>query len=193
MKGGERKMSKNSKGLFLIGLALAILSLLVLSVSCIESPFATDEEEDTPPTTEFLEGLDEDGPNAPSSLISQSASTTITAEYGGELLLTEFGSNTGLFVPANSLTSDCRISVLAKLWYNQGKYIITLDFSPDSLVFEAAAALRVDGKHFSSAGELNFFWYDQQLEKWAFQATGEIREGLAEFELDHFSKYAISN
>ncbi len=187
-------MSRKQKSFVWFGAGLSALLIVILAISCgNKSPTAFDNQQDLAITTELLDNILAKPAGDPPPLLVQTASSQITVDSGGELLLPAFGKNTGLFVARNSVSRNVRMKVTGELWNASGKNIATFDFWPEGVVFDRPASLIIDGKHFTGSGELTLLWYDGPGKKWVYQATGEIKNGVAEFEIHHFSKYAISD
>lgn len=183
------------KSFLIAGTSCFLASLLVIfAVSCgYKSPTATCEQQDQ--TIPFA--LLNNSFNKVTTLLDISISETsvemIPAESGGEILFPKFGNNTGLFIPPYSLPKKTKISATAELLRVLGKNVIRFDFGPDQLIFESPAILTVDGKHFTGSGDISLFWLNPDTGFWQLQARGTIENGVGSFEIDHFSKYAISD
>ncbi len=75
-----------------------------------------------------------------------------------------------------------------------GKTMILFEFGPDGLEFIKSAILRFDtGELREEAFIAKLYYLDPEEEKWVYQYSVEVQDGIAEFEIDHFSKYAISD
>jgi hypothetical protein len=193
-KKKERNMSRKQKSFVWFGAGLSALLIVILAISCgNKGPTASDNQQDLAITTEMLDIIMSRPAGDPPPMIVQNSSSLITKESGGELLLPAFGRNTGLFVAPHSTKRNILITVTAELWNASGKNIATFDFWPEGIVFDRPARLVIDGRHFSGSTELTLLWYDGRGKRWEYQATGEIKNGVAEFEIHHFSKYAISD
>ena len=125
--------------------------------------------------------------------LSETAAEIISVESGGQILFPKFGSNTGLFIPPYSLTGKTRISGKAELLKIISKDVIRFDFGPDGLLFRSPAILRVDGKHFKGSDSVWLFWLNPCTGAWQLRARAPIKNGVASFEINHFSKYAITD
>ena len=120
-------------------------------------------------------------------------SQLIKADKGGKLSLSR---SVKLDFPKNALEEDTRIS--ADVWFKKGrgrpKWII-FDFSPSPMQFmkpvklelnkSLADALFADGAY--------YLWYrNPETHAWELVDCGEIHGDKVTFEIDHFSKFALS-
>ncbi|UCC79900.1 MAG: hypothetical protein JSW64_00675 [Candidatus Zixiibacteriota bacterium] len=75
-----------------------------------------------------------------------------------------------------------------------GKDMVLFEFGPDGLDFEVAAKLAFEIAEINGdATSANLYYYDPVEKKWIYQDSVSVVEGIAEFEINHFSKYAISD
>jgi len=117
---------------------------------------------------------------------------------GGTIYLELNGVSSQLEVPKNAVCeeadSNCfvRIDVEAiYLWTFYGD-IVFYDFGPDGLVFNEDCTLLLDSK-LPEGTVLTLFWYNPDTRQWEVDQQGEAdHKGVVEFEINHFSKYAIS-
>jgi len=121
-------------------------------------------------------------------------SQAIDADVGGEI---EFECDNGdheFVVAAGSIPASCTISISAWTKLYQGDKVLRLNFEPLGLEFDPSAQLVVDVVPvWGSQTSLNLYWYDPQDKEWEFEATAVVNvNGNATFDVDHFSKYAIS-
>jgi len=75
-----------------------------------------------------------------------------------------------------------------------GNTMILFDFGPDGLEFSESAILRFDMNELrEDAYTARLYYYHPEEEDWVYQYSVEVQDDIAEFEIDHFSKYAISD
>lgn len=121
-------------------------------------------------------------------------SQVISASDGGVIVI-----ETGLYshsfeVEEGAISSDIVISAAVSEGYVNRRKAVIFEFGPDGLVFSKAATLVFDTDELSSTDNIyNFYYYDTRAGEWVLQASKFGRRGEVEFDVNHFSKYAISD
>ena len=176
---------KALKGLSLFG-GLAVVLTLLFVVGCSNNaplqPVSPDPiglemsmAKGSSPTAEFDSGL-------------------IIKSKGGEISI-ERGEFIHMFiVEANAVEQNTLITVKTVKDVINGREMIVFEFGPDGLEFSTSAKLRFE------MGELNgdvaiakMYYYDPGKKDWVDHSSASVSGGIAEFDIDHFSKYAISD
>lgn len=121
-------------------------------------------------------------------------SLPIQADSGGLIPIQSNGYNHAFVVEADGLDEDKVISVKAGKAKINGKDMVEFDFGPDGLVFKKASKLQFDiGELNPNAVSAKLYYYDPQASAWVLQAESKVKKGVAEFNINHFSRYAISD
>lgn len=97
-------------------------------------------------------------------------------------------------VPANAISSNTLISVKSSDQIVLGEKMIVFEFGPDGLIFSKSAVLSFEMAELSaqaSSGKL--YYLDPSSGKWVYQGSSDVSNGVANFNINHFSKYAIGD
>ena len=129
-----------------------------------------------------------------SELTIVSASLLVNKDAGGVIEI-ERDAYVHLFtVESAALDANTEISVVSSNEKVLGKNMIVFEFGPDGLVFGKSAILDFEIAELNSrALSAKLYYYDPDLKSWVFQGSSAISGGVASFNIDHFSKYAISD
>lgn len=121
-----------------------------------------------------------------SSLIDKSAGGVIEIERGD--YTHEFE------VQAGAINENTLITVRSVNETVLGKDMIVFEFGPDGLEFSKSSKLRFQMAELSGISSTAYlYYYDPVKKKWGMQSSASVVGGVAEFDIDHFSKYAISD
>lgn len=189
----------------------AVLSMAFLIGGCGNNPLAPDATSQSEYTNYDSEiylargkgshggNNDPDGGGGNTTVTS---SALITSQTGGTLWLGWESSSNKLTVPNGGVESDVTIEVTVTpiKGNNWGNKSVEFDFSPDGLVFLEPAKLSLSYKDLNlefvdgsdDVGVVNLFWYNPSTRTWEFQESSKISKGKVEFQIDHFSKYGVS-
>ena len=97
-------------------------------------------------------------------------------------------------VPAGAIDEDTKITVESCKGKVGVKDAIIFDFGPDGLLFKKAANLKFEMAELDArASSAKLHYFDPDLSRWVFQKSSLVKNGVAEFPIYHFSKYAISD
>ena len=118
----------------------------------------------------------------------------ITKDDGGEITITRDDYEHIFKVDPNAVDENVEISVKSyqdKVW---GEKAIIFEFGPDGLVFEKAATLSFEMAELDSrASSAKLFYYNPTYKIWVLTSYRAVKDGIVEFDIEHFSKYAISD
>ena len=182
-KGGL--MMKALKGLSLFG-GLAIVLTLFLVIGCSNN---TPVQPDNPGTPELGR------PGVPEAtcdieidygLIDKSTGGTIEIERGEYLHK--------FVVEPRSISESTLITIISDRETILDKEMISFEFGPDGLEFSESAKLQFEVAELG--GDLNsasLYYYHPIRKKWYYISSSTVSDGKAVFNIDHFSKYAISD
>lgn len=97
-------------------------------------------------------------------------------------------------VPAGAIDEDTKITVESCEGKVGAKDAVIFDFGPDGLVFKKAATLKFEMAELNNkASSAKLHYFDPDRSRWVLQESGQVKSGVAEFPIFHFSKYAISD
>jgi hypothetical protein len=198
-------MMKALKSLSLFG-GLAVVLTLFLVVGCSNKspvqPFYPDPDNspvqtvdpDPPELGKILPG-DMSGSGWDPSVIEEFDSKLINKTTGGTIEIDRDGYAHEFEVQAGALDENTLITIRSINEDVMGEEMIVFDFGPDGLEFSQPSKLRFEMAElnaFASAGYL--YYYDPVRKKWNLQSSVNVGvSDVVEFDIDHFSKYAISD
>ncbi len=112
---------------------------------------------------------------------------------GGELELILGDEKTVLSIPAGALNMQVEISALVVSYDIVGQGELTFyNFGPDGLVFNKAANLTLE-TNLAEGTTISLYWWNPDNSLWEVEQSATVDEnGVVEFLINHFSKYAIS-
>jgi hypothetical protein len=122
------------------------------------------------------------------------ATSDVAALTGGTIAISKKGYVHEFEVKAKALSRDVAIEVSVKEDIVNKKKAIVFEFGPDGLVFEKASQLKCDiGEISSKASSGKLYYFDPKARAWVFQGEAQVVGGKVQFDIYHFSKYAISD
>jgi hypothetical protein len=183
-------MSKKLRGFALISSLVLLASALVISGCSDNSPLQPNLPQTDSMNRLIMSGMSGDS-SEPETV---SDSELIEKDVGGTIEI-ERESYLHLFtVPEGALDSDTEITVESWQEKISGKEMIVFDFGPDGLVFKIPAKLDFDMAELNSKAKWGkLYYFDPVKSKWEFQGSSSVVDGIASFDIDHFSKYAIGD
>lgn len=123
-----------------------------------------------------------------------SVSQDISASDGGVIAISKDGYNHAFIVAKDGLDADATISAKVESEYINGKKAVVFEFGPDGLVFNEASKLEFDiGAINVKATSAYLYYFDPKVGEWVLQSAQRVDKGLVTFDINHFSKYAISD
>jgi hypothetical protein len=136
--------------------------------------------------------LDEGGPTC--EVVETYDSKYIEKSVGGEIEVErgEFVHN--FAVESYSIPQDTLITIRSVNEVILGKQMIVFEFGPDGLKFSKAATLQFEMAELGVlTSTAKLYYYDSAKSKWSYVTSVGVVNGIASFDIDHFSKYAISD
>jgi hypothetical protein len=118
----------------------------------------------------------------------------IDADDGGVIEIARESYIHEFVVDAGALGENTEITV--KSWRDKisAGDVIVFEFGPDGLVFSKAAHLRFEIAELNErAASAKLYHFDPDRKNWILQESSQVDNGIAEFPIYHFSKYAISD
>lgn len=130
----------------------------------------------------------------PEAIPSVMDATVIDADCGGVVEIERDTYLHRLEVDPGAIDEDTQITVESYGGKVGLKDAIIFDFGPDGLIFKKAAKLKFEMAELDDkASSAKLHYFDPDLSKWVLQESGQVKSGVAEFPIYHFSKYAISD
>lgn len=196
---------KALKSLSLFG-GLAVVLTLFLVIGCSnKSPVQSlypDPDNSPSPTVnpgplnldKILPGASEDSGSEPSPL-EEFDYKFINKTTGGIIEIDREEFTHEFEVMPGALEENTLITVRTVNEEVLGKEMIVFEFGPDGLDFGEPSKLRFEMAELSStAGTGYLYYYDPVRKSWSMQSFANVGpSGIVEFDIDHFSKYAISD
>ena len=185
-------MMKAVKGLSLFG-GLAVVLTLFLVIGCSnKNPVQPLDPESLELGKVFPVLGGGSGPGA--TIIEEFDSSYINKSVGGTIEIDRTDYSHEFVVPANALEENTLITIRS---INEGvlrREMIVFEFGPDGLEFRESARLAFEMAELSQiASTARLYYYDPVLGVWNLQDTADVVDGVVTFDIDHFSKYAISD
>jgi len=194
-------------------LALGMVAAAIFGCS-IEAPFAPSNKVEPLNAIAFVEeqfGADpfaavfDSGANANNGLakrgkwrIQYDTDYADVGKDGGTISLELGGASSTLEIPKDAVCKDedkdCLVRITARALLFKTPYgpVVLYDFGPDDLVFAKACKLKLITR-FAKNTVLRLYWFNPETGRWEVEQRGEVdKKGVVEFEVHHFSKYAIS-
>lgn len=183
-------MSKKLRGFALLSSLVLLASVLVISGCSDNSPLQSNT-----PQTDSMNRLIASGMSGGSSEPGTVSDSELIEKDAGGVIEIERESYLHLFtVPAGALDYDTEITVESSIERVLGKDMLVFEFGPDGLVFNESAKLDVDMAELSSKAKWGkLYYFNPSNSKWEHQGSVSVVDGIASFDIDHFSKYAISD
>lgn len=181
-------MTKGLRSFSLVGGLVVLAALLVFSGCSNNAP----TEPNLPQSAELGKFVPLGNPLESSQSVYDEA--TVEADNGGVIDI-ERGAYLHQFeVDAGAIDEDTQITVESYLDKIGGKEVVVFDFGPDGLVFKKAAHLKFEVAELNArALSAKLYYFDKNRSKWIYQGSSAVNDGVAEFPIYHFSKYAISD
>jgi len=191
----------------------AVLSMALIVGGCSNNPLAPDATSSSEYTIFESEiylargqgshggNNDPDGGRGNTTVTS---SSLITSQSGGTLSLNWKSNSNKLTVHNGAVESDVTIEVtVTPIKGNEGgNKSVEFDFSPDGTVFlePAKLTLKYDDLSLNESSQgngddpvVNLFWYNPSTRTWQFQESSHVSQGHVVFNINHFSKYGVSD
>lgn len=182
------------KGFSLFG-GLAVVLTLFLVIGCSNyTPLQPDVP--NPLQSGKLTAFSSKGGEESLKSIETYDSEYIEVSKGGEIEVERGEYIHNFVVAANSIPQDTLITIRTENEEILGKEMILFEFGPDGLEFSESAVLRVNMAELAPGTEMakaNLYYFDPEEDGWINVETVDVVDNIAEFHVDHFSKYAISD
>jgi len=185
-------MSRSLKGFTLIGVLAVLFTALAFTGCSVNTPTAPESDSLLLSSGKFLSG---DGAQAAGmETILCETSQQIPAKSGGTIEIVHDSYVHEFTVAPSSIDRNTQISIKTTSEMVEGKNATVFEFGPDGLVFAEAATLTYQMDELNTrASAAYLYYYDTNADKWILQGSASVYQGEVEFEIYHFSKYAISD
>jgi hypothetical protein len=182
-------MMRALKGLSIFG-GLAVVLTLLFVMGCSDN---TPVQPDVPNAQNLGLIMDEASEEMGGSYETYD-SAYIEASEGGKITIErETGVHT-FVVERYSIKESTLITVKTENQKVLEKNMVVFEFGPDGLSFGKPARLRFDmGEFYGNTNTAYLYYYDPIRKGWRLLDSVQAQNGVAEFGIDHFSKYAISD
>jgi len=180
-------MSKLLRSKFVIGGLALVAAVFILSGCSNNSPL----EPVVPQTTDMgLLGILSGSP----TLVETFDVKLISKDLGGTIEI-QRNAFVHLFeVPSDAIDDNTVISVKSSAEVILGKNMIVFEFGPDGLVFSKPAVLSFQMAELNArASNGKLYYLDPSSGRWVFLGSSAVAGGIAKFNINHFSKYAIGD
>ena len=183
---------KTLKGLSLFG-GLAVVLTLFFVIGC--SNFTPVQPTDPDPVELGAISFGERSGHLPEATQMEEYDSEYIEKTTGGTIEIERGDYTHEFVvEPYAIDKSTTITIRSVNEEILGEEMILFEFSPDGLEFSEAALLVFDIAEINGdATSAKLYYYDPVKKVWLYEHSVEVQNGIAEFEIVHFSKYAISD
>ncbi|MCP4582925.1 MAG: hypothetical protein GY839_15045 [candidate division Zixibacteria bacterium] len=112
-------------------------------------------------------------------------------ENGGYLQLQLDNEDIYFVIPEYALTELVEIEIRGEVWKTENGLVYYYTCAPAGLVFQRPITLK---QVFESGSRYEgLYWYNPASASWIVTDVEKVKNGNANFEIHHFSKYAISD
>jgi len=185
-------MNRSLRGFSLVGVFVVLMAALVFNGCSNNSPLAPDPENLLSTSKLVSKDLTSSASSGPESLCE--TQKVIDADDGGQIDIVHGDYSHEFIVAPASIDDDTQITVKTSREVINGKDAIVFEFGPDGLVFSEAAKLNFEmGDLDSAATTAALLYFDPRTNDWIIQDSEDVSRGEVEFDIYHFSKYAISD
>lgn len=184
-------MRKMLKGISLIGGLVLLASVMVISGCSNISPLEPNLPQIAGMDRMVVSGMSA-GESSEPTVIEDSE--LIDKDAGGVIEIERESYLHSFSVEAGAIGEDTEIIVKSSRETVLGKEMIVFDFSPDGLQFDPAAVLDFEIAELDSKAKTGkLYYFNPDRNKWEYQGSSAVSGGVASFDIDHFSKYAIGD
>ena len=181
-------MSKKLRGFSLVGGLIVLAALLTFNGCLNNAPM----QPNLPQSADLSRLIGMGGSLESTQSVLDEA--VIDADDGGVIDIERDAYLHQFEVPAGAIDEDTKITVESYKGKVGVKDAIIFDFGPDGLVFKEPANLKFEMAELDArALSAKLHYFDPDLNRWVFQKSSTVEDGVAEFSIYHFSKYAISD
>ncbi|MCD6161778.1 MAG: hypothetical protein J7K40_05120 [candidate division Zixibacteria bacterium] len=118
----------------------------------------------------------------------------IKASSGGKIDIVDNSYEHLFTIQENAIPTDTLITIAKTHEMVNENESAVFEFGPDGLVFSSSSVLEFEMAELdSSAATAKLYYYDPSDETWDLQDTKSVVDGKVAFDIDHFSRYAISD
>ncbi len=172
------------KGFSLFG-GLAVVLTLFFVVGCSNAPLQPEVPE--------VQQLELGRSHVPTSSTVYDQSL-IDTDDGGQIDIERSVYQHEFVVPEDAIEANTLITVKSSAEEILGKSAIVFEFGPDGLTFNTSAKLKFEMAELNAnALSAKILYYNPLKKQWEYQASAAVKNGIVEFDINHFSKYAISD
>ena len=185
-------------GAFMSINGLLILALFAI-IGCGTNPVQPDLQADLPALSEVSKVAWQ---NQEDDFNCYESAGLITAADGGLIHLGWGSPKNSLRFEPGSVSEDVVIDIttcIVKGNPQNNFSVIEFDFGPDGLFFSPPAQIVLNAGSLNALraprhdGVVRLYFYDPDTDEWFLQQEAEIHRGTVTFEVDHFSKFGVSN
>lgn len=191
-EGSVKRSSSLKRYVSLVGLLLTISLSVVYLAGCSSNSTAPEELIPSDPQANWFDVATNgnDAAKGPKIEIEGDLDVLPVGIAGGELSFSVEGIAVELDVPAGAVSTDVEITVDATRIKTVLGPIYLFDFGPDGLVFDKPLQLHQPmpaGQRFAY-----LYYYNPETKAWELQQSVRVVNGVAVFNIYHFSKYGVS-
>lgn len=188
-----KRSSKSKRYVSIVGLLLAFCFSVFMFTGCSSNSVTPEDQNPVDEKVNYLYETGEADKNYASPGLFELLEATVSQAVGflGGTINVDLGENSSSFVvPVGALLRPVNISLEVTEFSTPHGSIFIYDCGPDGTTFRSPAKLTQQ----MPAGQPYAFLYyfNESKEEWELQQTVKVKNGVATFNIYHFSKYGIS-
>ncbi len=183
-------MNQKLKGFSKLAVVSLIFSLLFVA-GCSDNYSVNPEPSQSP--TLSARAIPSLPPQEVDAIISNN-SEIISVDDGGVITIDRDKYEHSFSVEPRAVVVDVEINVVSYEEKVRGNRAIIFEFCPSGLVFNSPAKLEFDMSELDSKADYaKLFYYHPAYKIWVLQSIKKVESKRVEFDINHFSRYAISD
>lgn len=185
-----KRSNKSKRYVSVMGLLLAFSFALFMSFGCSSNSVKVDDQTSGSKLDYLYDSQEEHADRSP-KLIDETVSVAseTVGLLGGVLEVTDDASTT-FVVPVGALLRPVEISIVATEFKTPLGSVFLYQCGPEGTKFKVPAKLsqRVP----EGQDEASLYYFNEATRVWELQEVAKVKDGVATFNIKHFSKYGIS-
>lgn len=186
-----KRSNKSKRYVSVMGLLLAFSLALFVSFGCSSNSVKVEDQYTPGDKADYLFDTQEDHADKSPKLL-EVTSTAVSETVGilGGALEVAGDASTSFVVPAGALLTPVEISVVVSEFDTPLGSVYVYDCGPDGTKFKIPAKLSQQMP--AGQREANLYYFNEDTREWELQEVVKVKDGVATFNIKHFSKYGIS-
>jgi len=185
-------MQRKLKGFKSLWMVAAIAVVLTIAGCSVNSPLTPDNDQNDLNRSMRVLDTGTSGDQEISVIVEKSE--TIAAETGGTIDINNQFYVHKFEVKPEALDENTEITVKYSKDTIDGNEVAVFEFGPSGLVFKESSEIQYKIADLDPKARLGkLYYFDPSVNDWVYQGYSRPESGVVKFDIDHFSKYAISD